>query len=68
MANGTFAPDLTHLMSRDTIASGMARITPDNLRAWVWDPQNIKPGCEMPSMKLSHEEVDLVCAYLETLQ
>jgi cytochrome c oxidase subunit 2 len=68
VANGTFAPDLTHLMSRATIASGMARITPDNLRAWVWDPQNIKPGCEMPSMKLSREEVDLVCAYLETLQ
>lgn len=68
VANGTFAPDLTHLMSRETIGSGIARNTRDNLRAWVWDPQNIKPGCEMPSMKLSREEVDLVCAYLETLR
>ena len=55
-------------MSRDTIGSGIARNTPNNLRAWVWDPQNIKPGCEMPSMKLTREEVDLVCAYLETLR
>jgi cytochrome c oxidase subunit 2 len=68
VANGSFAPDLTHLMSRTTIGSGMVRNTPDTLREWVWDPQNIKPGCDMPSMKLSRAEVDLVCAYLETLK
>ncbi len=68
VANGTFAPDLTHLMSRSMIGSGAVPNTPENLREWVWDPQNIKPGCEMPSMKLSRSEVDLVCAYLETLR
>ncbi|MCH2139855.1 MAG: cytochrome c oxidase subunit II [Phycisphaerales bacterium] len=68
VANGTFAPDLTHLMSRNVIGSGVVRNTHDNLREWVWDPQNIKPGCEMPSMKLTREEVDLVCDYLETLK
>ncbi len=68
VANGTFAPDLTHLMSRRAIGSGVVPNTPENLREWVWDPQNIKPGCEMPSMKLSREEVDLVCRWLETLK
>ena len=68
VANGTFAPDLPHLMSRSEIGSGVVANTPENLREWVWDPQNIKPGCEMPSMKLTRDEVDLVCAYLETLK
>ena len=68
IANGSFAPDLTHLMSRTTIGSGAARNTPNMLREWVWDPQNIKPGCDMPSMKLTRPEVDILCAYLETLK
>jgi len=68
VANGTFAPDLTHLMSRDVIGSGVVANTPENLRQWVYDPQTIKPGCDMPSMKLTNEEIELVCAYLETLK
>ena len=32
VANGRFGPDLTHLMSRDTIASGAAPNTPEQLR------------------------------------
>ena len=68
VANGTFAPDLTHLMSRATIGSGMVPNTPEVLREWVWDPQNIKPGCDMPSMKLTREETDLICSYLGTLK
>ena len=43
-ANGRFGPDLTHLMSRDTIASGAAPNTPANLRRWIQDPNTIKPG------------------------
>ena len=68
VADGTFAPDLTHLMSRATIGSGMVPNTPEVLREWVWDPQNIKPGCDMPSMKLTREETDLICSYLGTLK
>jgi cytochrome c oxidase subunit II len=41
---GDFGPDLTHLMSRDTIAAGAAPNTPDNLRLWIRDPDAIKPG------------------------
>ena len=32
VADGRFGPDLTHLMSRDTIASGAAPNTPENLQ------------------------------------
>ena len=61
-ANGRFGPDLTHLMSRDTIASGAATNTPANLRRWIQDPNIFKPGCKMPAMGLSDPELDAVTA------
>jgi cytochrome c oxidase subunit 2 len=66
-ATGVFGPDLTHLMSRTTLAAGMVRNTPQNLRQWVADPQTIKPGCLMPSMQLTANELNQVVSYLETL-
>jgi cytochrome c oxidase subunit II len=68
VAKGRFGPDLTHLMSRDTIASGAAPNTPENLRLWVEVPDAIKPGSLMPAMNLSREEFDRVTAYLLTLR
>jgi cytochrome c oxidase subunit 2 len=68
LAKGTYAPDLTHLMSRETLASGMIPNTPENLRKWVADPQQIKRGCLMPAFGLSEENLDLVVAYLLTLK
>ena len=67
-ADGRFGPDLTHLMSRDTIASGAAPNTPENLKTWVQDPDAIKPGSLMPAMKLNDPDLDALTAYLETLQ
>jgi cytochrome c oxidase subunit 2 len=67
-ANGRFGPDLTHLMSRDTIASGAARNTQANLRRWIQNPDTIKPGSKMPAMGLSDPELDAVTQYLETLR
>jgi cytochrome c oxidase subunit II len=66
-AKGTFGPDLTHLMSRATLASGAALNTPENLRAWIEDPNTCKPGALMPAMQLSDQQVDQVVAYLSTL-
>jgi cytochrome c oxidase subunit 2 len=54
-------------MSRDTIASGAAPNTPENLRLWIENPDAIKPGSLMPAMNLSREEFDRVNAYLLTL-
>ena len=68
LANGTFGPDLTHLMSRDTIAAGAAANTPEDLRRWIQDPAVIKPGCKMPAMGLTGPELNAVTQYLETLR
>jgi len=68
VAAGQFGPDLTHLMSRETIASGIAANTVENLRAWIRDPESLKPGSRMPAMKLTDREVDSVTAYLATLR
>ena len=67
-ANGRFGPDLTHLMSRATIAAGAAGNTPENLRLWIQDPDGIKHGSLMPAMKLSDADVDAVVNYMETLR
>ena len=67
-ANGTFGPDLTHLMSRQTIAAGATKNTLGNLIAWIYNPAVSKPGCKMPSMGLSTQQAALVVAYLETLR
>jgi cytochrome c oxidase subunit II len=67
-ANGRFGPDLTHVMSRDTIASGVVPNTPENLRRWLLNPDAIKPGARMPAMNLNDEELDAVTAYLASLR
>lgn len=68
VANGRFGPDLTHLMSRDTIASGVAPNTAENLRKWIQNPDSIKEGSLMPAMQLSDQELDALVAYLGTLR
>jgi cytochrome c oxidase subunit II len=67
-AMGTYAPDLTHLMSRRTLASGIIPNTRENLRKWIADPQKIKPGCLMPAFGLSERNLDLIVDYLATLR
>jgi cytochrome c oxidase subunit 2 len=67
VASGRFGPDLTHLMSRDTIASGAAPNTREKLRLWIENPDAIKPGSLMPAMNLSGPEFDRLTAYLLTL-
>lgn len=67
-AIGRFGPDLTHLMSRETIASGAAKNTPEILRLWIKNPDAIKPGSKMPAMGLNDQDLDRVTAYLETLR
>lgn len=66
-AHGTVGPNLTHLMSRATIGAGAAMNTPANLRLWVDNPANFKPGALMPAMHLNGQELDQVVAYLTTL-
>jgi cytochrome c oxidase subunit 2 len=68
VADGRFGPDLTHLMSRQTIASGAAENTKANLRSWIQKPDAIKPGSLMPAMQLKNADLDALVDYLETLR
>jgi cytochrome c oxidase subunit 2 len=67
-AAGKLGPDLTHLMSRDTLASGAVPNTPQNLRQWVRSPNSFKPGSRMPEQDLSDSELDQLTSYLMTLR
>ncbi|MDQ6620072.1 MAG: cytochrome c oxidase subunit II [Pseudomonadota bacterium] len=66
-AGGILGPDLTHLMSRSTIAAGLLPNTPGNLAAWIADSQALKPGSRMPTLALSGPDLSAVVTYLETL-
>jgi len=68
VANGRFGPDLTHLMSRDTLAAGVVPNNPANLKAWITDPNQFKPGCLMPAMHLTDRQNAQITAYLLTLK
>jgi cytochrome c oxidase subunit II len=67
-ATGRFGPDLTHLMSRQTLGSGAAVNNAQNLREWIEDPGSFKSGCLMPAMQLSDPQLDQVSEYLSTLR
>ncbi|HTU18274.1 MAG TPA: cytochrome c oxidase subunit II [Gemmataceae bacterium] len=72
-ARGTVGPDLTHLMSRDTLAGGMISNDREgeNLRHWIDNPHDIKPGCLMNPFGQSErdrERVDRVVRYLASLE
>jgi cytochrome c oxidase subunit II len=69
-ARGNYAPDLTHLMSRQTLASGMIPNDSDGkqLREWLANPQAVKPGCLMPAFGLSQRDRDRMVSYLRTLK
>ena len=67
-AHGTFGPDLTHLESRATIASGAVPNSAANLRLFVNDPSHFKPGALMPAMHLDDHDLDAVVKYLTSLR
>ncbi|HJQ95633.1 MAG TPA: cytochrome c oxidase subunit II [Acidimicrobiia bacterium] len=61
-------PDLTHFMSRETIAGGALEYSPANLTRWLANPPQVKPGSFMPDLGLTQEEIDSLIALLETLE
>ena len=66
--DGRAGPDLTHLMSRATLAAGALPNTPGGLSGWIANPQAIKPGTTMPTPYLSGPELAAVRGYLVTLR
>ncbi len=73
---GTIGPNLTHFGGRTTFAGSIVRNTPDELSAWLRDPQAVKPGNDMrigpgglPGRSiLTDAEIQALVAYLETLK
>jgi cytochrome c oxidase subunit 2 len=68
LAQAKHAPDLSHLAGRQTLAAGTLRNTPSNLAAWIADPQQHKPGANMPATPLSGADLAAIVAYLGTLK
>ncbi|WP_232845781.1 cytochrome c oxidase subunit II [Aurantimonas marina] len=68
LAGGDLGPDLTHLMSRTSIAAVTLPNTVGDLSGWIADPQHIKPKSKMPKLELSGPELAAIRSYLLTLE
>ena len=75
------APNLTDLRTRQTIGAGLIDMNVQNLRKWLHNPDDVKPGNHMAakanvyrqgtpkgSINLSEDEVDGLIEYLLQLQ
>jgi cytochrome c oxidase subunit II len=67
-AKSDVGPDLTHLASRTSLAALALPNTRERLTQWIRDPQGVKPGSQMPALKLTDAEIAKLVSYLETLR
>jgi cytochrome c oxidase subunit II len=67
-AVGKIGPNLTNFGSRTTLAAGILPNTPENLAAWIQDPQAVKPGNFMPNLHVRPQEVEALVAYIHSLK
>ena len=67
-ASGDTGPDLTHLRSRTTIGALALPNTRSDLRTWITDSQHVKPGNQMPDMRLRDGQLNALLDYLERLR
>ncbi len=67
-AGGLVGPNLTHFGSRNQIAGGVLENNPQNLARWLHNPQDVKPGNDMPDLGLSQDQINALVAYLESLK
>jgi cytochrome c oxidase subunit 2 len=66
-AAGQVGPDLTHVGGRAMIAAGLLHNNTENMNRWLADPQEVKPGSNMPEVPLSADDRAALVAYLEGL-
>lgn len=67
-ANARVGPDLTHIATRHYIAAASMHNVHDHLKAWITDPQRIKPGVRMPMNTYAEEDLNALVTYLENLK
>jgi cytochrome c oxidase subunit 2 len=65
---GHQGPDLTHVMSRRTIAAGTLPNGKEQLGGWIADPHRHKPGNRMPRIALAPGEFRVVVDYVAGLR
>jgi cytochrome c oxidase subunit II len=68
ISKGYIGPDLTHFGSRTTLAAGVLKNTPENVAKWIGNPQETKPGANMPALLLPGPKMNALVAYLEGLK
>ena len=62
-------PDLTHFASRRSLGAATLPITPENLRRWLMDPKQVKPGVHMPGFAmLGEDEIEALVTFLMELR
>jgi cytochrome c oxidase subunit 2 len=64
-ATSRVGPDLTHVGSRTSLAAVTIPNTPARMAEWLRDPQRVKPGNQMPQVRLTDAEIRQLVAYLE---
>lgn len=64
---GRVGPPLGTIAERRTLAGTLPH-TPENLRRWIQDPQEIDPGNLMPDLGVTDADVDAIVAYLYSLE
>jgi cytochrome c oxidase subunit II len=65
---GRIGPNLTHFGTRSHFAGAIAETNVTNLKAWLRNPQEFKPGARMVIRKLSEDEVTKLVTYLKELK
>ena len=68
LAGGSLGPDLTHLMSRSTLAAGTLPNNVGYLSGWIANPQDLKPGALMPRPALSGPDLAVIRSFLLSLK
>jgi cytochrome c oxidase subunit 2 len=66
-AYGKAGPSLKGLHKRRRLVGGALENNLENLKAWLKNPESIKPGTLMPNTGLTDEEVEILIQYLNTI-
>ena len=67
-ADGVVGPNLTHVGSRQTLGTGVIPNNPQELAAWITNPQAIKPGVHMPPFTIPSQDIQAIASYLYSLK
>jgi cytochrome c oxidase subunit 2 len=68
VSEGKVGPNLTHFGSRTTIGAGIMENNTNNLRRWLRNPGEHKPGVLMPANLVPEQGLEPMIAYLMSLK